>query len=118
MPPVLSASAARDEGIEAIADALDGHIAYLKTSGELERRRRRIVTARVLKIAQDLVAETVVENQSLGAEGTAGASLLERVARRELAPHACARQLLTQTGRTMSGAGLGPGEGDAKGDAR
>jgi LAO/AO transport system kinase len=51
MPPVLSASAARDEGIEAIADALDSHMAYLKTSGELERRRRRIVTARVLKIA-------------------------------------------------------------------
>src|SRR5207247_2565550 len=42
VPPVLAASAARDEGIEAIADALDGHMAFLKTSGELERRRRRI----------------------------------------------------------------------------
>jgi LAO/AO transport system kinase len=103
MPPVLSASAARDEGIEAIADALDSHMAYLKTSGELERRRRRIVTARVLKIAQDLVAETMLGADALGAAGTAGATLLERVARRELAPYACARLFLAQTARRTEG---------------
>jgi LAO/AO transport system kinase len=103
MPPVLSASAARDEGIEAIADALDSHMAYLKTGGELERRRRRIVTARVLKIAQDLVAETMLGADALGAAGTAGATLLERVARRELAPYACARLFLAQTARRTEG---------------
>ena len=95
IPPVLSASAARDEGIEAIADALDSHLAYQKTSGELERRHQKIVTARVLRIAQELVAETVLAG-ALGPEGAARASLLERVARRELAPHACARALLAQ----------------------
>jgi len=106
MPPVLPASAARDEGIEPIADALDGHVAYLKTSGELERRRRRIVTARVLKIAQDLVAETMLGGAGLGTEGAAGATLLERVARRELAPHACARLFLKQMARRTEG-GIG-----------
>jgi len=106
MPPVLPASAARDEGIEPIADALDGHVAYLKTSGELERRRRRIVTARVLKIAQDLVAETMLGAEALRAEGAAGATLLERVARRELAPHACARLFLKQIARRTEG-GIG-----------
>jgi len=106
MPPVLLASAARDEGIEPIADALDGHVAYLKTSGELERRRRRIVTARVLKIAQDLVAETMLGGEGLRAEGAAGATLLERVARRELAPHACARLFLKQIARRTEG-GIG-----------
>jgi LAO/AO transport system kinase len=95
VPPVLSASAARDEGIEAIADALDSHMAYQKTSGELERRRQKIVTARVLRIAQELVAETVLAS-ALGPDGAARASLLERVVRRELAPHACARALLAQ----------------------
>jgi LAO/AO transport system kinase len=100
MPPVLSAVAARDEGIEPIADALDSHMAYLKTSGELDRRRRRIVTARVLKIAQDLVAETVLDRDALGAEG---AALLERVARREVAPHACARLFLDRTARRTQG---------------
>ena len=106
MPPVLPASAARDEGIEPIADALDGHLAYLKTSGELERRRRRIVTARVLKIAQDLVAETMLGGEGLRTEGAAGATLLERVARRELAPHACARLFLKQIARRTEG-GIG-----------
>src|SRR5499426_2224186 len=100
MPPVLPATAARDEGIEPIADALDGHMAFLKTSGELERRRRRIVTARVLKIAQDLVAETMLDRDALGAEGVA---LLERVARREVAPHACARLFLNRTARRTQG---------------
>src|SRR5216117_2284086 len=105
VPPVLAASAARDEGIEAIADALDGHMAFLKTSGELERRRRRIVTARVLKIAQDLVAETVLE--PFAAAGTGGATLLDRVTRRELTPHACARALLARTANRIDLAGEG-----------
>jgi LAO/AO transport system kinase len=98
VPPVLSASAARDEGIEPVADALDAHMAHLKTSGDLERRRRRIVTARVLKIAQELVAETVLAGEALGG-GAAGEGLLDRVARRELAPYACARELLARTAR-------------------
>src|SRR5438094_690452 len=105
VPPVLAASAARDEGIEAIADALDGHMAFLKTSGELERRRRRIVTARVLKIVQDLVAETVLE--PFDATGTEGATLLDRVTRRELTPHACARALLARTANRIDLAGEG-----------
>src|SRR4030095_2218874 len=107
IPPVLPAVAARDEGIEAIADALDSHMAHQKTSGERERRRRTIVTARVLRIAQDLVAETVLAG-ALGPEGAARASMLERVARRELAPHACARALLAEaasrTSKTREGA--------------
>src|SRR5438552_4408120 len=103
IPPVLPASAARDEGIEAIADALDSHVAYQKTSGELARRRRRIVTARVLRTAQDLVAETVLGDEALSAEGAASVTLIERVARRELAPHACARLFLAQIARRTEG---------------
>ncbi len=90
VPPVLPAVAARDEGIGAIADALDSHMAHQKTSGELERRRRTIVTARVLRIAQDLVAETVLAG-ALGPEGAARASLVERVARRDVAARLRAR---------------------------
>ena len=101
VPPVLPASAARDEGIEAIADAIDSHMAFQKTSGELERRRQKIVTARVLRIAQDLVAEAVLAG-ALGPEGAARASLLERVVRREMAPHACARALLAQAASRAS----------------
>jgi len=77
-------------------------MAFQKTSGELERRRRKIVAARVLRIAQDLVAETVLAG-AIGPEGAHRDGLLERVARRELAPHACARALLAQAaGRASS----------------
>jgi LAO/AO transport system kinase len=95
VPPVLGASAAREEGIEPLMDALDGHMAYLKTSGELDRRWRRMVGARVLKIAQELVARRLAHPAA--ADGD-----LDRVARRELSPHACARLLLARLGERTS----------------
>ena len=95
VPPVLPASAAREEGIEALMDALDGHMAYLKTSGELDRRWRRMVGARVLKIAQELVARRLAHPAAADAD-------VDRVARRELSPHACARLLLTRLGERTS----------------
>jgi LAO/AO transport system kinase len=97
-PPVLGVSAAREEGIEAMADALDGHLAYMKTSGEADRRRRRMVAARVLRIAQDLVAARLLGPEALEAQGGEATTLLDRVVRREVAPHACARALLTRMG--------------------
>src|SRR5216117_3276850 len=95
-PPVLGVSAAREEGIEAMADALEGHLAYMKTSGEADRRRRRMVAARVLLIAQDLVAATLLRPDALEAQGSEATTLLDRVLRREVTPHAYARALLTR----------------------
>ncbi len=91
IPPVLGVSAAREEGIEPLLDGLDGHMAHLKTSGELDRRWRRMVGARVLKIAQELVARSLARPAAADAD-------VERVARRELSPHACARLLLARLG--------------------
>ncbi len=91
VPPVLACTATREEGTEAVLDAVLGHLGTLKTSSELERRRARITEARVLKIAQDLAAEAVVRPRSAEA-----GRLLEQVSRRELAPHACARALLAE----------------------
>jgi LAO/AO transport system kinase len=92
VPPVLPAVAVRDEGVDAVLDALVGHMAALKTSGDLDRRRARIAEARVLKIAQDLAAQAITRPGSQEV-----ARLLERVTRRELAPHACARALLARS---------------------
>ncbi len=89
MPPVLPTVAAREEGVDAVLDTLAGHMAALKTSSELERRRARIAEGRVMKIAQDLAAQAIVSPGSAEA-----GRLLEQVARRELPPHACARTLL------------------------
>ncbi len=97
-PPVLPCVAAREEGIEALADALDAHLTVLKTSGELERRRRRMVTWRVLGVAQELLARTL-------GEPDVGADVIERIMRRELSPPAGARLLIreatTKAGRDL-----------------
>ncbi|MET0850230.1 MAG: methylmalonyl Co-A mutase-associated GTPase MeaB [Candidatus Rokuibacteriota bacterium] len=89
MPPVLPCVAAREEGIDALFDVLTTHLDALKASGELDARRRATVHARVLDIARDLVAEALT-----GADAEAAGALLERVVRRELAPHPAARALL------------------------
>jgi LAO/AO transport system kinase len=94
MPPVLPCVAAREEGIDALFDALTTHLDALKASGELEARRRATVRTRVLDIARDLVAEALT-----GADADAAGALLDRVVRRELAPHPAARALLDAMGR-------------------
>ena len=89
MPPVLPCVAAREEGIDALLDALGGHLDAAKASGELEARRRRAARTRMLQIAQDLLADAMA-----GAEGVDAGPLLDQVTRRELGPHAGARRLL------------------------
>jgi GTPase len=98
LPPVLACAAARDEGVEAVLDAIVSHLALLKTSSELERRRARIAEARVLKIAQELAALAVERPRS-----PAMGRLLAEVVRRELAPHACARRLLAEAASAREG---------------
>jgi len=98
VPPVLACAAAQEHGIEPVLEAILGHMAALKTSGELERRRARIAEARVLKIAQELAAEAVARPRSEGA-----GRLLARVSRRELAPYTCARQLLAEATTAQGG---------------
>lgn len=88
VPPVLSCVAVREEGIEPILDAVTQHAAALRNSGEMESRHRRIVKARVLRIAQQLL------KSAIGNPGNDSEAMLERVARRDLGPHACARVLL------------------------
>jgi LAO/AO transport system kinase len=90
VPPILPTVAAREEGIDAVVAALDAHRADLAASGEGAARRRRNARARMLQIAQGLLADAM-------SNGDAGepAALVEDVARRALAPHAAARMLLT-----------------------
>lgn len=94
--PVLGCVAVREEGSEAVTDALGEHMRFLAASGELERRRRRIAEARVLKIAQELVARAMAGTGVEIGAGEANVGLLDQVARREVGPHACARELLAR----------------------
>ncbi|HET7599703.1 MAG TPA: methylmalonyl Co-A mutase-associated GTPase MeaB [Gemmatimonadales bacterium] len=51
-PPVLLASAAREEGVGALVEALDRHHAWLLESGELDRRRRGRLTERTREVVE------------------------------------------------------------------
>ena len=90
VPPVLRCVALREEGISTLFDAAVDHLEALRTSGQLDRRQRRAAKARVLRIARDLVIESTVRHESNADD------LFDRVARRELAPRACARALLAR----------------------
>lgn len=87
--PVVPTSAERNEGIENLVSAIDGHRRHLEESGEMDRRRRRIVEMRVLKTAEDLVRSRFTGRR----EGKL-ADLLERVMARQTNPHAAAIDLL------------------------
>lgn len=88
-PPILPCVAVNEVGTEALLDAFGEHLKFLKSSGEFEQRRKRMVKAHVLNIAHDLVSEAT----SRECESD---DLLERVVRRELAPHAAGRALLAR----------------------
>lgn len=88
-PPILPCVAVNGEGIETLLDAIRGHLDFLKSSGEFEHRRKRMVKAQVLSITHDLVSEAT--SQECESD-----DLLERVVRRELAPHAAGRALLAR----------------------
>jgi LAO/AO transport system kinase len=88
-PPILPCVAVNEDGIVVLLDTMRKHLRFLKSSGEFEQRRKRMVKAHVLSIAHDLVSEAT--NQECES-----ADLLERVVRRELAPHAAGRALLAR----------------------
>lgn len=88
--PVLLCAASREEGIVPLFEAITEHLKYLKSSGEFDERRRRIVRARVLAIAHDLINEATERPDGDSDD------LLDRVRRRELAPQAAGRILLAR----------------------
>lgn len=54
-PPVLSAVATKEEGIDGIVTALDRHFAYLERSGTLRARRRERLRERVMDVVEQKV---------------------------------------------------------------
>ena len=88
--PVLPVVAIRGDGVAALFEAVTAHGDHLRKGGELAVRERRMAEARVLKLAQALIADTL---RRPGVDASAKQDL-ERVARRELSPYSCARTLL------------------------
>ncbi len=93
IPPILACVASREEGIEPLLDATHTHEANLRETGEREMRRCRIAGSRVLRIAEGLLKQEVRHM------GEHPEQMFQRVAQRELGPHACARTLFAGSAR-------------------
>lgn len=99
-PPVLSATATRQEGIAEIMTALDRHFAYLQRSGTLRTRRRERLRERVMDVVERKVSDRLWKDSRTKAwleeqlpsveEGTA-------------TPFAVADQLLRQSAELVRG---------------
>lgn len=89
-PPILPCVAIREEGIGPLLDAIGDHMQFLTSSGEFEKRRRRILWAEVLEITHHLLNEGTVQLKNDSSD------VLERVLRREMTPHAAGRALLAK----------------------
>jgi LAO/AO transport system kinase len=93
-PPVLPCVAFDGTGVPVLLDQALAHFEHLTSTGELLARERRIAEARVVKLAQSMVADTFrLPQEDSQSELSAQ---LERVTRRELSPIACARALLAR----------------------
>jgi len=90
-PPVLKTVAARDEGIAALADALDSHLDWLTRSGTLEQRRRKRAAGEVEAIAVTAVRARMGNLHA----GALLDELAERVVAGELDPYAAADALVS-----------------------
>jgi LAO/AO transport system kinase len=92
-PPVVLASAAKDEGIEHVWDAVLAHQAYLKDSGTLASRRQQRLKQEVVA----LVAEHAREDARRVLDGdTAVGRRLRENRNGKLNPYALAEEVLEQ----------------------
>jgi LAO/AO transport system kinase len=92
-PPLVSCVASRETGITTLLDEVIRHLEHLQASGEMRARERRRAEARVIALAQALVVQTF---RPLDRDDDQMLKLVDRVARRELSPYFCARDLLTR----------------------
>ena len=90
--PVLATSAERDEGIDGLRAAIDGHRAHLGDSGEMDRRRRRSLQMRIVKIAEDILRKRISDRR-----GDKLSELLDKVIAGDLDRRAAALALLADS---------------------
>lgn len=89
-PPILRTSATTGEGVDRLVAALDEHRAHLRTSGELERRERRLVAAEISRrLRQELLARLALPGQE-----SEMSSLIDQVVERSRTPEEVVSALL------------------------
>lgn len=97
-PPVVRVSATQGEGVDDLAKRTEGHLEYLRTSGELEVRRRSMVSA---EIAGRLRSELERRLSAFVRDSPAYAAAVEESAARQMTPGTAANALLDDISRTL-----------------
>jgi LAO/AO transport system kinase len=89
-PPVVPTSShQREEGIDALLEAITQHHVWLQQGGRLAARRRNIVAQRLLKAAESLIRDRFDAQRGAHTEG-----LIDSVAARDIDPFSGAIALL------------------------
>jgi GTPase len=95
-PPVLATSALENQGIDELVHAIEDHATHLRTSGELESRRR----ARLARHTREVVDRTLRHLVWRDRDGEATLQNgLEAVAGGDVSPYELAQDILTGTQR-------------------
>jgi LAO/AO transport system kinase len=87
--PLMATSARRGEGIPELVATIDRHLAFLRDSGEIDKRRMLINERRLLKAGEEILRVQFVHR----GEGRVS-QLLEQLRARSLSPHRAAESLL------------------------
>jgi len=98
-PPVVRTSALHGDGIDQLMEQIDVHKAWLRSSGEWEARTRTIVSTEVSSRVQAGLFQRM--SRSTGADDDI-ATLIARVAARDIAPHRAASDILRSLGEPSS----------------
>jgi LAO/AO transport system kinase len=89
-PPILKTVALHSEGIEAVIEAIEAHLAYLKESQTLHRRER----ARIESELNDILPQELMRRLLSRVREEEMNELIERIGLRELDPYSAARELI------------------------
>jgi LAO/AO transport system kinase len=90
-PPIVKTIATRGEGIAELADAVESHLAYLKSSGRLAEHTQETARLELLEAVRQRFTEEL-----LASGGPAVDELVEQVAARRIDARSAARSLLKE----------------------
>ena len=93
-PPILKVVAARDQGLEAVVEAIDGHRAFLESTGQRADRERARARMQFLALLRDRLLESALA--TLEAQKGRLDEVALSISRREADPYALADTLARQ----------------------
>ncbi len=90
-PPILKTIASEEQGVVAVADALDQHLQYLKDTGHLHVRERE----RIHDELRDLLARELLQARLRDLGDGKFAHMVDEIAARKVDPHSAVVQLMS-----------------------